>query len=367
MMDVELHEFARQVAACKTPEQLFGDLGTAPDAQLAAGKKKYRDFSRIAHEDKHQNNPADKIASHAAFTRLSELWMEAQARIGKGIYGKAGSLKPTVIKTARTLYTIESGLAAGDYANLYRGFYVDKNNDRADVLIKMARQPVDNDMLDNEAHTLTALHVATDKLALASIQYPAVLESFTTKPESRRTNVFKWREGYRPLNDIVATYPGGVDPRHFVWIWNRLLMLLSVTHQQGIIHGAVLPSHILVHPETHDLTLVGWTFAEKSKEHVKAISAGHHSWYPPEVLSKRPASAATDIYMAARSMVYILGGHGEAPVSVPAPFRRFLASCLIEMQARRPSDAYALHEEFQEVARSVYGRRRFVRLELATQ
>ena len=32
-------------------------------------------------------------------------------------------------------------------------------------------------------------------------------------------------------------------------------------HINGVIHGAVLPEHLLIHPEFHGLVLIDWTCA----------------------------------------------------------------------------------------------------------
>ena len=47
------------------------------------------------------------------------------------------------------------------------------------------------------------------------------------------------------------------------------------------------------------------------------------------------------------------------PDSVPPQFRAFLGSCLIEAQARRPDDAWALHEELDELLQRLVGKPRY--------
>ena len=94
-----------------------------------------------------------------------------------------------------------------------------------------------------------------------------------------------------------------------------------------------------------------------------AISPAWRSFYPPEVLDKKPATAATDIYMASKLAQYILGGREEdgwVPQKVPAYLSRFLKSCCLPEVAQRPQNAWAVHEEFSSYMRHHYGPKKFV-------
>ena len=60
------------------------------------------------------------------------------------------------------------------------------------------------------------------------------------------------------LGDIAS---GGVDPRDAAWMWRRLLVALGFAHRAGVLHGAVLPEHVLIHPGEHGLVLVDWCYS----------------------------------------------------------------------------------------------------------
>jgi serine/threonine protein kinase len=364
-MDAELQSFAERLARCATPEDLFGVLIGGPDAQLKTAKSLYHHFARVAHEDRY-TSAVDKACAATAFRRLGELWADAQERIDKQLYGQKVATKPATIKTKRTTYTIQRGLAAGDFATLYHATTIDGHG----RIIKMAKTTASNSFLEQEARVLKTLRDGASGTKAMGEFFPELVESFSTVATDRRVNVFAWRDGFVPLPSVVREYPRGLDPRHFVWIYNRLLSVLGFAHSQGVVHGAIVPPNILIHPDSHGLMLVGWTFSADAGSPLRAISADWRAWYPPEVTAKRAASSATDLYLAARCMGYVLSGDASVPPALPdgtpPAFKRFLESCLLTAQARRPADAFALYDSFADITRKVYGSRRFVKLELST-
>lgn len=370
-MNPELLNFHAQVVKCSRPEELFGAIPGQAAEQLATLKVMYRRFAMIAHGDRYVRLDEKQLA-HVAFTKLNTLHQHALDKIESQTYGSTlnapkKSNTPSIMRSKRGVYTVTSGLAMGDTSNVYRGAF----QDREPVILKMAKHHSFNDLLEVEATALTMLNAA----AAGTVSYkqfiPTLVESFNVKaaPDNaiRRVNVLQPTTGFRPLTDIVANFPEGVDPRHFVWIFKRLLSTLSFAHGQGIIHGAVLPTHVLVHPVTHAIQLIDWCFAVNKDTRIIAMSRGYASWYPPEVNARRPANASTDIYMAARCMAYILGADfGEWPSKtlVHAKFRRFLDACGIQNQVRRPPSAWELYKEVGTLSDEIFGPRRYLELQL---
>lgn len=356
-MSDELRLFAEKMDAAKLPEDVFG-----PTCTPRALKLRFRQFVKIAHVDLYPNQN-DKVVAQKAFIRLTDLHEEAKHRMRRGIYGQTVVTKPVDITTKRTTYTIDQPFTAGDVADLYRG----RDPKGGEILLKVARGQGLNDLMEREAAVLKQLNAAADKTRSFGLYIPKLIETVMLHNgrEYKRANVFEWRAGYYPLTEVMAHYPEGVDGRHMVWMWNRLLSALGYVHQEKIVHGAVLPVHVLVHPETHGLLLVDWCYAVPAKTCVRAYSKGYKGFYPPEVLSKMPATAATDLYMAAGCMAYVLGGDKlDLPASVPDAFRRFLSTCWLPNPARRPQEAWPLYDLFGGVAEEVYGPKRFVKFDM---
>jgi serine/threonine protein kinase len=363
-MNPELLRFHEQIVTCKIPEDLFGQKIT--EAEL---KSLYRRFAAIAHVDKYQRLDEQRIA-HLAFSKLNDLHRLALDKFLAGIYGtskvvpKKNSTPPSM-RSKKGIYIVKSGLAGGDVSSVYLGEF----EGHTPVVMKIAAHHTLNDFLALEACMLVELNAA----AAGTVSYkqfiPTILDAFqiTIDGSIRRVNVFPYAEGFRPLTEITAQYPTGVDVRHFVWIFNRLLTVLSFAHSQGLVHGAVLPTHVLIHPITHAILLVDWCFTTQKHRPLLAVSKGYSHWYPPEVTNRQPITPATDLYMAAMCMSYILGadfGLNFDQTRVHPKFRRLLESCLIKNQHRRAQNAWETYKEFGTLAEEIFGPRQYVKLQL---
>jgi hypothetical protein len=343
-----------------TPEDVFGTLIGEPSAQLEAVKRQYRVLARLVHPD--QVSSAQKAAAEEAFATLSRLKDEADQAVLAGTYGRpeARVTEPAVVVCSkRQAYTVLQALAGDDVAEHYWCQY---SGDQTAVL-KVARRPGENDLLQSEAQVLRHLRTANRPEANGFFAcLPSPLETFAFREDGvgpRRTaNVFAVTPGFYPLAEVLRAYPEGVSPRHMAWMWRRLLDVLGYAHVRGVIHGAVLPLHIQVQPETHHLVLTGWCAAvqdfAKSDGHIPFMHRGYDGWYPPEVAAKQPPLPGTDIFMSAKCMLAVMGGQ-----PVPPRLRGFLKACLLP-QHQRPQDAWQLRREFTELIEELWGPRSFV-------
>jgi serine/threonine protein kinase len=170
--------------------------------------------------------------------------------------------------------------------------------------------------------------------------------------------VLRAEAGYVSLAEVLRAYPSGLAAADAAWMFNRILTALGVAHSQGIVHGAVVPAHVLVRPADHNGMLIDWCYSVPAGEPLKAISPPYAADYPPEVHARQPATPATDLYMAARCMTRLLGGHAatlELPKSVPRPIRALLSACLLPAIQRRADDAWQVFEDFHAILGRLYG------------
>ncbi|WP_329257508.1 molecular chaperone DnaJ [Actinoallomurus sp. NBC_01490] len=311
-------EAVRLIETARTPADLFG----------ADGPRAYRRLVRLVHPD--AGGP------RAAFDRLTALWRA---------YG------PVTVRTRRATYTLGADPVRGDLANLY---------DAGDAMVKIPRGPGVNDLLEREAVALRQLPEDGDGRFLPYV--PRLLESFRHRDEAtgteRRVNAIARLDGFHPLTDVRAAHPGGVDPRDVAWMWRRLLVGLGFAHRAGVLHGAVLPEHVLIHPEEHGLVLVDWCYAVPGchpdrSGRVPAMVPRRAGWYPPEVPARETACQGTDIFMATRCMTYLMADRA------PRALRAFARGCLLPAPHRRPQDAWRLLTELDELLERLYGPRRF--------
>lgn len=349
-MVVTLTELLRMLRAAGCPEEVFGRLPGKSELVL---KQEYRRLAGQTHPD---HNPGAKAEAEEAFKLLQGWYSAAQRKLAQGTYGQQVTIK---IASANDQYEGYEQPLEGDLCDLYPAYASDQK-----VLLKISRHPRNNDLLQAEVQTLRRLDRELDGKPLRG-HFPTLIERFKIRDEQRsqrQTNVLAFEANYFTLADVIKAHPRGIDPQDMAWMFNRLLAALGESHSFGIIHGAVLPPHIMIRPSDHNGMLIDWCYSVKSGQAIKAISPPYKADYPPEVLTKQAATAATDLYMAARCMVKLLGGDGDytsLPASVPKAIRALLRICLISSPHRRANDAWELFEEFNQMLRRLYGKRKF--------
>lgn len=317
-------EAVRQVLTASHFKDLFGTDGSA---------RRYRELARALHPD-----VATGADATAAFIRLARLWQERNG---------------PVVRTELGEYRLADRRHRGDLADLY---------DVGDgEFLKLPREPTNNDLMEREAHALRTLAEHGDPRFLPYV--PRLVESFLHRDSGsgadRRINVIGTVAGLRSLAEVRAAYPGGVDPRDVAWMWRRLLVALGFAHRAGLVHGAVLPTHVLIEPEEHGVVLVDWCYSAAAGERIPALATDYADWYPAEVHKGRTPGPGTDIFMATRCMTELMG-----PLA-PGPLRSFAAGCALPSLDARPDDAWRLLDEFDSVLARLYGPRRFRPFRLA--
>lgn len=176
---------------------------------------------------------------------------------------------------------------------------------------------------------------------------------------------------FRNLEEVREAFPRGVEFQTAVWIFNRLLEGLGYAHSHLVIHGGIVPCNVLIEPTDHAAKIIGWNGAAvdpmRTFERISLKHDDYEDFYPMEVSDKESPTPATDIYMAAKCMVYILNGDmrtNRLPQSVPDYLRNFLRSCLIAAPAKRPDSAWELRREFDGFMRNNYGPPRYHKFEM---
>lgn len=349
-MDLRLSELLTLLRSATGPEEVFGELDGDAATTL---KRRYRELVTLTHPD---HNPAQARLAAEAFGLLQQWYTTAQEHLAQGVYGARPQLQATTRQRQYTGYTTD---LRGDLCDLFSA-----EADGAPVLLKAARNPRNNDLLQAEVRALRRLERATEGQVVRA-HFPTLVEHFVLRDAAgcqRQVNVLRRERGTATLAEVLRAYPQGLDPRDAAWMFNRILAALGVAHGQGLVHGAVTPEHVLIRPSDHNGVLIDWCYSVPLGEPVPAICKPYADDYPPEVLAKQPAAPATDLYMAARCMLRLLGAGGgpaRLPAHVPAPLAALLRACLIPAPQRRPADAWELFDDFQALQQRLYGPRTF--------
>lgn len=293
MDNAELDRVTALLDKAQKPEEIFGELDGSQAEKLLAARKVFLRLAKLVHPDTAADT-TDAGLQGAAFKKLAQFWEQAQAKINHGTYGDiSAAFQPLVIRTARGQWKLERLLTHGDICNLYLGSSLDERGKRR-VLFKVPMQPQDNDLAANEAHILRHLR-AGENYHAARHFVSQLVDAFPYEEQAtgivRHMTVLSYVDGLFSLKEVKEAYPQGIDVRDMAWIWRRLLIALDFAHTNRVIHGGVLPTHILIHPEEHGVVLIDWSYAVLDPAHthawIKAISSPYRAWYPSEVLPGR--------------------------------------------------------------------------------
>lgn len=356
LSDLQAIQFILNSAKC--PEDIFGEK-----ASEATIKREYHRLARVAHPDRYLD-PKEAGIAQVVLARINNWHAQATAKLEAGTYGDwkphvtppaKTDFVPTTVNVKGRTYIVTSELGHGDLADVYRAKYTDGGAEHQ-VALKLARNAADNDLLQAEAQTLAKLYPKKQKSEKYYRHLPKLTDSFKLKGKGglRQANILELADGCVSLADIIQAYPKGVDFRDAAWMFKRCLSGLGFVHQAGIIHGAILPPHILVHPVNHGATIVDWCYAVPSGKPIRALSKPYKAIYAPEVLTKGAAVPQTDIYMLAKTFMVLLGASNP-----PVRIIRFLESCMFKVPGMRPSSAWDLHDEFDDLLTKLVGPKKY--------
>lgn len=349
------------ILAARRPEELFGDA-----ADRVAVRRAYHRLARAVHPD---TAPAGD-RTQDAFARLAALYARAGERLAAGTYGVA---EPVTIAGRRHAYRLGDELARGDSSVLYRVRYGAQDgaqDGERDGIVKLVRDPGDNDLAAREAATLARLLGNVATFDVLSPYLPAYLESMGLRepqqPTTRRALAFAAPAApLLSIAEIRARRPAGLPAQDGAWMLRRILVALALTHANGIVHGALTPDHVLVAPAQRGIVLVDWKYAVDAGATVAAAPAPWAAMLAPEIRAAKPAGPSTDIFMAMRCIAYVLGGDpatGAVPAGVERHVAGFLRGASHANPRRRPHDALALKDELDELIGELWGERRFAPL-----
>ena len=319
----------------KTGKELFKKLGNKhPD---------FKKYALICHTDKNIGNEDE---ASECFKLLQEKANESTSGI--------------VINAGKLSYEVEREIfASGDISTVYRT--TDKNH-----LLKITNSDKYLKYMDNEASCLEEIRPDIKKKPAVCEFFPAIQNKFFIRERNRpkrKVHVFNYDSDFVSIKQIRKVHDS-LDGRNFGWIFKRLLFSLDIVHQAGYIHGAVTPDHFLVDKINHTGRIIDFIHCVKIGEKVSA-KVSKSAFLPNEILNNKPVSVETDIYMAGKLAIYLLGGNPSSnllPSTVPSRIRGFIRSITIENQKARPNDAFELHENFSELLLRLYGPPKYVKL-----
>lgn len=267
------------------------------------------------------------------------------------------------IATEAATYQVTTKLAAGDISTVFGGHV---RGTSQPVVLKIADQSSDNDLMQHETRVLGLLLATRDK---TSHHFVAPRDQFRTS-DGRLGTVFDHVEGF----DLTTVRDRcrrrgepGLPPRHLVWVLRRALAALGWAHKQGILHGNIDPAHILIRPHDHMLWLVDWCWAVVNPATTgQGFKALNEIYSAPEVHERGRPTPAADLYSLGKVAIHLAGGD-PATKTLPemdARLQRFIKYLCVESRGGRAQDAWEQYLALDKVRSLIWGDHEFVQLEL---
>ncbi|MBI9049137.1 MAG: serine/threonine protein kinase [Anaerolineaceae bacterium] len=272
----------------------------------------------------------------------------------------------TWISIGNDHWALQQKIAEGDISDVYFGQRARWPSEL--VIIKILRNPNDKALFENEWQALQTLHHSNAPGAeVFSTFLPQLVQHGSeknAKQSDQQVSIFRRESGFRhTLAAVIQAYPQGIPPRTSIWLWRRILELLSFIHTSGMVHGAVLPQHILIQDQEHGARLVDFTCTGKAGDKLSSLSSEYKSCYPKWMQSSGKLSTQADLVMSARCIIAALGGN-PAKASLPDAVPTLLAEkiqqvALADQKKSSIPNAWAIREELGSIARQVFGPSKF--------
>ncbi len=256
-------------------------------------------------------------------------------------------------------WAVEHLLGQGEIAEVYAGRRARWPTEL--VVLKVARQADKTSLLENEWRVIQTLQHSTaagaevfNRLLPQPVMHGQVTAGLFS---GRKVSIFRRQYGFRhSLQAVMQQYPHGIPPRSSIWLWRRILELLSFLHASGIVHGAILPAHVLVQEDDHGATLIGFGHAGRIGDKAPEGPADSGPFIPQP--GPGPLAPSLDLAMSARTVIAALGGDPAStslPPAVPAPLTETLQRVARLEPTARSESAWDLREMLGSLAKLVFG------------
>ena len=264
-------------------------------------------------------------------------------------------------------WAVEQLLAQGEFADVYNARRARCPTEL--VTLKILRDGCDPAAFENEWTVLQSLQnskAAGAATFLRRIPQPVLHGTLSDGIWGGRSfSIFRRAHGFQHTFEAVRqAYPAGIAAQASIWVWRRILETLSFLHNSGVIHGAVVPAHLLVQDNEHGVRLVGYGHAALEHEKLSAIPQEDQDFYPAGVYPGLKMSPALDIIMSARCMSFILGGDPHAaalPSGVPQPLADYIRQAAgADPTGFNAVTAWKMREELGQISDRVFGPPRFL-------
>jgi hypothetical protein len=270
------------------------------------------------------------------------------------------------ISLGESHWAMDQRIAMGEIADVYSGWRARWPTEM--VIIKILRDQRDSSRFNNEWENLQKL---SQSAARGAATFTALLPQPVLHGEissgqhiGKLMSIFRWESGFEyNMEEVIQAYPQGIEPRASIWVWRRILEMLNFIHTSGMIHGAVLPPHLLIQNNEHGIRLIGYGCSGQAGTKLRSVSPDYNYFYPDKMRKSLTLTPGVDLAMSAQCIIALLGGdpvNVTLPDSVPAPLVDILKHIANYNSPQSGKDAWAIREELGVIADKVYGPPKFI-------
>lgn len=328
-----------------------------PGDTAAKVKKAFRALVQQWHPD-HSSDPM----AREVFDHLMRLKDQAINRLN------VGAAKPSVSDLKERFYETTNG-------KTFRFKYVKAHQgDLGDILV--GKSTISYEVSEEFSDVSQAEQSAISNFKFADAGMRSEMEKFLPKLKERwQTNERVITILDKPadtvlLSDLIDHMGGKIPALHVAWIVSALENIACYLNWNGIAHGAISPTTVLVCPEYHSVILAGgWGFATKFGSRPIALPERTTSVLPRLALAGETVNERVDLELIRATALEMLGAQAggslsfdkETPVGMkewlqlppsktaPADYRSWMA-CLEKSFGKRkfiemgvtPSDVYKI-------------------------
>lgn len=245
-----------------------------------------------------------------------------------------------------TRYGLMQTLGAGEISKVYLARRLDSLP--LLVTIKLSTSPAAEEVYAREAqaaHELQHLDIDGAGPYYSRLLPEVIARGAVEGTRGKQALVLRHPSGYwGSLASLSERFASGIEARHAVWIWRRMLDVLNFIHNHGWRHGDIRPEHALVHAQDHGVQLIGWSSAKKSA---------------------RDDDRAADLSRSARVVQVLLcgaSGSGALPGGLPTGLAQLVIRAGMDQDFCRSHGAEGLDALLRAEAKQAFGPPSFVPL-----
>jgi hypothetical protein len=279
-----------------------------------------------------------------------------------------------VISIGSSHWALEEPISNDDIFNVYQGMRARWPTELA--IIKILKDETYKAQFENEWLRIRELQKSNAPGAdfFASMLPQTIIHGAVTgsNQNGKMASVFRRESGFRyNLADVLQIHSEGIPIRASIWLWRRILEMLNFIHTSGMVHGAVLPQHVLIQENEHGARLINYAFTGNIGDSLVMTSSHYAECYPKWFKKGSPLSAQADLVMSARTIISALGGNavsGSLPNEVPPLLANTIRRVALSGEKENVyRTAWDLREELGQIAEQVYGDSVFIPIDMPVE